>query len=64
MALKKCSYCKNKVPEGGQCNKCGFVDGISRKPTDNEYKVARGINRKHNYKQFVNIDMLLLEQES
>jgi hypothetical protein len=63
MALKKCRYCKNQVPEGGQCNKCGFLDGFARKPTDGEYKIAREINKKHNYRQFVNVDMLLLDQE-
>jgi len=60
MVLKKCNYCDNKVPPGGQCNKCGFVDNFTRKPTEEEFKKAREINKKNNYKQFVNLDMLLL----
>jgi hypothetical protein len=64
MTLKTCNFCKNKVPNGGQCNKCGFVDGMARKPTDEEYKAARAVNKKHNYKQFVNIDMLLIDQDN
>lgn len=63
MALKKCGFCENKVPEYGQCNKCGFIDGLSRQPTDEEFKHARRINNEHNYKQFENIDMLLLDAE-
>ncbi|MGM5483086.1 MAG: hypothetical protein ACQESF_06480 [Nanobdellota archaeon] len=62
MAMKKCDFCSNKVPEGGQCNKCGFVDGFSKPPTDDEFKHARKINEKNNYKQFKNIDMLLLDE--
>ncbi len=62
MALKKCNYCPNQVPEGGQCNKCGFVDGLTRPPTDAEYKRAREVNEQHSYAQFKNIDMLLLEE--
>ena len=61
MAMKKCDFCSNKVPKGGQCNKCGFVDGFSRQPTDEEFKKARKVNEKENYKQFKNIDMLVLE---
>ena len=62
MALKDCKFCDNKVPEGGQCNKCGFVDGLDRKPTNEEYKKARKINEEHGYEQFENIDMLLLDE--
>ncbi len=61
MALKKCDFCPNRVPAGGQCNRCGFVDGLRRQPTDAEYKKAREINERHKYRQFENIDMLLLE---
>ena len=61
MKLKKCDFCNNRVPPGGQCNKCGFVDGLRRQPTDEEYKRAREINRKYKYKQFENLDMLLLD---
>lgn len=59
MASKKCNWCKNKLPVGGQCNKCGFVDGISRRPTEEEFRQAREINDKNSYKQFSNLDMLL-----
>ena len=62
MALKKCNFCDNKVPEHGQCNKCGFIDGLQRRPTDAEFKRARAINKEHNYEQFENIDMLLLDE--
>ncbi len=62
MALKKCDFCKkNNVPVGGQCNSCGFVDGLMRQPTEEEFKQARDINKKHGYKQFVNLDMMLLD---
>ncbi len=61
MAMKKCNFCENKVPENGQCNKCGFIDGLNRPPSDNEFKQARDVNTKHNYDQFENIDMLLLD---
>lgn len=61
MALKKCNFCENKVPENGQCNKCGFIDGLARRPTDEEFIEARKINEENNYKQFVNLDMLLLD---
>ncbi|MFH0977723.1 MAG: hypothetical protein V1837_00330 [Candidatus Woesearchaeota archaeon] len=61
MVLKNCTFCKNKVPVGGQCNKCGFIDGLSRKPADEEYAKAREMNKRNNYKQFVNLDMLLLD---
>ena len=61
MGLKKCEFCSNKVPVGGQCNKCGYIDGLRRQPTDEEFKRARAINKKSNYKQFENIDMLLLD---
>ena len=60
--MKKCDFCGNKVPEAGQCNKCGFVDGFRRPPTDEEFRAARKINEKAKYKQFRNIDMVLLEQ--
>ena len=59
--MKKCDFCKNPVPEGGQCNNCGFIDGLRRQPTDMEFKVAREINDKHEYKQFKNLDMLLID---
>jgi hypothetical protein len=59
--MKKCDFCKNNVPEGGQCNKCGFIDGLRRQPNDDEFKHARKINKQNNYKQFENIDMLLLD---
>jgi len=59
--MKKCNFCQNQVPEGGQCNKCGFVDGLNRRPSDAEFKEARRINQQNNYKQFQNIDMLLLD---
>jgi hypothetical protein len=59
MTFKKCNFCKNKVPVGGQCNKCGFVDGFNRRPTDAEFKAAREVNEKHGYKPFKNIDSLL-----
>jgi hypothetical protein len=62
MGLKKCDFCQNKVPEGGQCNKCGFIDGLRRQPTDEEFRQARKVNDKSAYKQFVNIDMLLLDE--
>ncbi|MFH1511581.1 MAG: hypothetical protein ABIF10_07875 [Candidatus Woesearchaeota archaeon] len=61
MVFKKCNWCKNKVPVAGQCNKCGFVDGLNRKPTDAEFKAAHEVNNKNNYKQFKNLDMLLDE---
>jgi hypothetical protein len=62
MAMKKCDFCKNNVPEGGQCNKCGYIDGLRRQPTDVEFKLARKINKQNDYKQFENIDMLLLDE--
>jgi len=61
MALKECDFCKNKVPPHGQCNRCGFIDGMQRQPTDDEFKAARRINENNKYKQFENLDMLLLE---
>ena len=61
MAMKKCDFCKSNVPEGGQCNKCGFIDGLRRQPTDEEFKRARQINKENSYKQFENLDMLLLD---
>ena len=62
MALKDCAFClKNKVPEHGQCNKCGFVDGLRKQPTEAEYKQAHDVNDKHDYKQFKNLDMLLFD---
>jgi hypothetical protein len=60
--MKKCEFCQNKVPEGGQCNKCGFIDGLRRQPTDDEFRQARKVNEKSNYKQYVNIDMILLDE--
>ena len=62
MAMKKCDFCSNKVPAGGQCNKCGFIDGFKREPTNAEFKEARKINEKNKYKQFKNIDMMLLDE--
>jgi hypothetical protein len=62
MALKDCGFCKNKVPEQGQCNKCGFIDGLRRQPHDAEFKRARVVNKEHKYEQYVNIDMLLLDE--
>lgn len=62
MAMKKCNFCDNEVPEGGQCNRCGFIDGLTRMPTEQEFKKAREINEKNSYKQFENLDMLLLDE--
>lgn len=62
MALKKCNFCESQVPANGQCNECGFIDGMSRPPSDDEFKYAREINVKHKYEQFSNIDMLLLDK--
>ena len=61
MVQKKCNFCGNQVPTRGQCNKCGFIDGIMRQPSNQEFKNAREINEKEGYKQFNNIDMLLLD---
>ena len=61
MGLKDCNFCKNDVPKDGQCNGCGFVDGFNRPPTDEEFVEARGVNDKHKYEQFRNIDSVLLE---
>jgi len=61
MALKKCDFCGNDVPPRGQCNKCGFIDSLQRQPTDEEFKKARKVNNDHKYKQFENLDMLLLD---
>ncbi|MCB9361816.1 hypothetical protein H6504_00130 [Candidatus Woesearchaeota archaeon] len=61
MVLKKCNFCDNKVPENGQCNKCGFIDGLDRKPQAEDFKSAREVNKKEKYDQFENIDMLLLD---
>ena len=62
VGLEKCINCGNQVPASGQCNKCGIVDGLQRKPSNEEFKEARRINAEHNYKQFTNIDMLLLDE--
>jgi hypothetical protein len=62
MTFKKCGFCGNRVPAGGQCNKCGYVDGLSRQPSDEEFRHARETNKKNGYKQFENIDMLLLDE--
>ncbi|MFP4424006.1 MAG: hypothetical protein ACLFP2_02120 [Candidatus Woesearchaeota archaeon] len=59
--MKPCDFCKNQVPEGGQCNKCGFIDGLRRQPTDEEFRRAREINDENGYPQFENLDMLLLD---
>lgn len=61
MVLKNCDFCDNKVPKDGQCNKCGFIDGLRRQPTDEEFKKARDINKKEKYDQFSNLDMLLMD---
>lgn len=61
MALKKCNFCDNKVPDKGQCNSCGFIDGIQRQPSDDDFREARKINEDHKYEQYTNIDMLLLD---
>lgn len=61
MVMKKCEFCDNKVPAGGQCNKCGFIDGLRKQPTVEEFKKARTINDKENYKQYKSIDMMLLD---
>ncbi len=61
MALKKCNFCKkNKVPAQGQCNSCGFIDGFNSRPSDQDFREAREINEKHDYEQFNNLDMLIL----
>ncbi|PIN68845.1 hypothetical protein COV93_07700 [Candidatus Woesearchaeota archaeon CG11_big_fil_rev_8_21_14_0_20_43_8] len=60
MALKECNFCDNEVPVNGQCNNCGFVDGMNREPVDDELKRAREVNSEHDYEQFRNIDSLLL----
>ena len=62
MAMKKCDFCTNQVPEHGQCNKCGFIDKLNRQPTEEEFKRARKVNKENNYPQFKNIDMLLLDE--
>lgn len=64
MGFSKCHNCKTKVPVGGQCGGCGFVHGINRPPTDVEFLQARRINDKHDYEQFINIDMKILEHEA
>ena len=64
MALKKCIYCKNEVPEHGQCNKCGFIDSLSNKPKWDDFDKARKINKKNKYEQFSSVDMKVLELES
>ncbi len=61
MGMKDCNNCDNEVPKAGQCNSCGFVDGMARQPSDEEFKDAREINDKHEYEQFQNLDMLLLD---
>ena len=61
MTLKKCNFCANQVPKDGQCNKCGFVDGFNRPPSDEEFKSARKINEQEKYDQYNSIDMLLLD---
>ncbi len=63
MPYAKCHNCKNKVPVAGQCNQCGFVHGLNRMPTDEEFLQARRINEQHGYEHFDNIDMRLLELE-
>ncbi|MEM4755659.1 MAG: hypothetical protein QW594_00840 [Candidatus Woesearchaeota archaeon] len=63
MGLKNCEFCKNQVPEGGQCNNCGFIDGIRKRPSADDFFKAREINTKHQYKQYVNIDMIVMQEE-
>ena len=62
MALKNCNFCKNDVPSKGQCNQCGFIDGFTRSPSDEEFLAARKVNDAHEYEQFSNLDMLLLSK--
>jgi hypothetical protein len=61
MAIKNCDFCDNEVPMLGQCNSCGFLDGFKRQPSEDEFRRAWKINEEHNYKQYENIDMLLLK---
>ncbi|MAE13050.1 hypothetical protein CMO92_00655 [Candidatus Woesearchaeota archaeon] len=61
MALTNCHKCKTDVPKKGQCNGCGFIQGFNKLPSDDEFIEARKVNEAHNYDQFRNIDMLLLE---
>jgi hypothetical protein len=66
VTLHKCQMCeaagiKQDVPTGGQCPKCGFVEGFRRLPTDQEFVAARDINRKNNVPLFRNVDMVLVE---
>ena len=50
MTLKKCNFCKeNKVPKKGQCNSCGFIDGLDRQPLDDDFKQARLVNDDNEY---------------
>ena len=60
MALKECNFCENEVPQGGQCNGCGFVDGLQRPPSMHEFQQAQKINAQQKYEQYMNIDMLVL----
>ncbi len=64
MTYTKCHNCKNKVPVRGQCNKCGFVNGVQRMPTQDEFMEARKINERHEYEQYDSIDMRLMEIEN
>jgi hypothetical protein len=64
--LIKCQMCeaagtKQDVPTGGQCPKCGYVEGFRRLPTDQEFMQARAINKKNNFPLFRNVDMVLVE---
>ncbi|MBU0979161.1 MAG: hypothetical protein KJ709_00005 [Nanoarchaeota archaeon] len=59
MGMKKCNFCENRVPKGGQCNTCGFVDNVQRMPTPEEFERARKVNDEHDYDHFKSIDLLL-----
>jgi hypothetical protein len=60
--LKKCDFCTNSVPKKGQCNRCGFIDGLNRMPSPEEFEEATRINEVHEYGQYRNLD-LLVEKE-
>ncbi|MFH1591487.1 MAG: hypothetical protein ABIC95_06185 [archaeon] len=61
MGYTRCHNCRKKVPIAGQCNMCGFINGLNRLPSDDEYVVARRVNEAHEYEQFNNIDMRVIE---
>jgi predicted ATP-dependent serine protease len=60
--MKKCDFCGAEVPKGGQCNKCGFVDGLRRMPTKEEFEAAKKVNEKAGYKQYRSLDQLVLDE--